>query len=306
MSSCVFGPVPSRRLGRSLGIDLVPFKTCTYDCIYCQLGRTTRKTAEKKEWIPVEKVLRDIKEKLETMPDYITFSGSGEPTLYSKIGELILGIKEMTSVPVAVLTNGSMLSDIGVQESLMEADLVIPSLDAGDEDIFKYVNRPHESITFKSMIEGLKNFRSKYSGECWLEIFLLGGVTGITSEVEKIAAITRDIMPDWIQLNTVSRPPAEDFAYPVLQSKMMEFAKIFGENCEVISEDNDIFKETHYRVTLDNVLGMLERRPCTIKDISTGLGLHENEVVKYVQKLLTNGKLKCVKRKEHVYYEGIH
>ncbi len=306
MSSCVFGPVPSRRLGRSLGIDLVPFKTCTYDCIYCQLGKTTRKTVEKKEWVPVEKVLRDIKEKLETRPDYITLSGSGEPTLYSRIGELIRCIKEMTSIPVAVLTNGSMLSDTGVQESLMDADLVIPSLDAGDADIFKYVNRPHESITFKSMTEGLKDFRSKYSGEYWLEIFLLGGVTGITSEVEKIAAIAHDIMPDRIQLNTVSRPPAEEFAYPVLQSKMMEFAKIFGKNCEVISEGNDIFKETHYRVTLDNVLEMLERRPCTIRDISTGLGLHENEVVKYVQKLLANGKLKCVKRKEHVYYEGVH
>ncbi len=306
MSSCVFGPVPSRRLGRSLGIDLVPFKTCTYDCIYCQLGKTTRKTVKKKEWVPVEKVLRDIKEKLKTRPDYITLSGSGEPTLYSRIGELIRGIKEMTSIPVAVLTNGSMLSDTGVQESLMEADLVIPSLDAGDTDIFKYVNRPHESVTFKSMTEGLKGFRSKYSGEYWLEIFLLGGVTGITSEVEKIAAIAHDIMPDRIQLNTVSRPPAEEFAYPVLQSKMMEFAKIFGKNCEVISEGNDIFKETHYRVTLDNVLEMLERRPCTIRDISTGLGLHENEVVKYVQKLLANGKLKCVKRKEHVYYEGVH
>jgi len=122
----IFGPVPSRRLGRSLGVDLVPFKTCTYDCIYCQLGRTTNKTAERREWVPLNEVLAELQDKLATKPDYITLSGSGEPTLYSRLDDLIDRIRSMTDVPVAVLTNGSLLWQKEVRRQLMDAHLVIP------------------------------------------------------------------------------------------------------------------------------------------------------------------------------------
>jgi len=154
---CLYGPVPSRRLGRSLGIDLVPFKTCTYDCIYCQLGKTTNKTTERLNYVPVADVLREVREKLSTGVgcDYISMAGSGEPTLHASLGELISKIKEMTDIPVAVITNGSLLYLPEVRESLLKADLVIPSLDAGDAQLFEYVNRPHENIVFERMIEGL-------------------------------------------------------------------------------------------------------------------------------------------------------
>jgi wyosine [tRNA(Phe)-imidazoG37] synthetase (radical SAM superfamily) len=163
MSSQIFGPVPSRRLGRSLGVDLVPLKTCTYDCIYCQLGRTTCKTMERKEWVPLDGVLESLKEKLSSKPDYITLSGSGEPTLYSRIDKLIDQIKAMTDVPVAVLTNGSLLSHEDVRKQLMAADLVIPSLDAGDEAMFRLINRPHEEISFPQMLDGLIDFAAIFA-----------------------------------------------------------------------------------------------------------------------------------------------
>ncbi|MCK4583355.1 radical SAM protein, partial [Candidatus Bathyarchaeota archaeon] len=161
----IFGPVPSRRLGRSLGVDLVPFKTCTCDCIYCQLGRTTNKTIERKEWVPTDSVIEQFKEKLDSNPDYITLSGSGEPTLFSQLEELISRIKDITDIPVAVLTNGSLLWLPEVRRTLKPADLVVPSLDAGSNQIFQYVNRPHHDITFSKMLEGLVKFRDEYDGK---------------------------------------------------------------------------------------------------------------------------------------------
>ncbi|NMC21094.1 MAG: radical SAM protein, partial [Thermogutta sp.] len=169
MTKHIFGPVPSRRLGRSLGVDLVPFKTCSYDCIYCQLGRTTCKTIERKTWVPLELVLEELEEKLHTRPDYITLSGSGEPTLFSPLDKLIEGIRALTDIPIVALTNGSLLSDSDVQAALLPADLVIPSLDAGNEAAFQLVNRPHEDLAFDRMLEGLVAFRRRFPKEYWLE-----------------------------------------------------------------------------------------------------------------------------------------
>ncbi|HBO43222.1 MAG TPA: radical SAM protein, partial [Planctomycetaceae bacterium] len=168
MNHFVFGPVPSRRLGRSLGVDLVPFKTCSYDCIYCQLGPTNCRTVERREWVPLNDVLRELKSKLNPPPDYITLSGSGEPTLYSRLDELINRIKDMSDVPVAVLTNGSLLWRDDVRRQLAAADLVMPSLDAGNPATFELVNRPHEAIAFEQMLSGLIAFRQSYRGRFWL------------------------------------------------------------------------------------------------------------------------------------------
>jgi wyosine [tRNA(Phe)-imidazoG37] synthetase (radical SAM superfamily) len=204
----IYGPVPSRRLGRSLGIDLVPFKTCTYDCIYCQLGRTTNKTMERRSYVPIEDIIGELKIKLATgeHPHYITIAGSGEPTLHSEIGELIVRIKAMTKIPVTVLTNGSLLFMPEVRAALMQADLVIPSLDAGDETMFRYVNRPHPEISFDRMVNGLIDFTRDFPGDVWLEVLLLFGITGMADETRKIAAYAERIGPQRVQLNTVCRP----------------------------------------------------------------------------------------------------
>ena len=291
----VYGPVPSRRLGRSLGVDLVPYKICTYDCIYCQLGRTTNKTMEREEYVAVEEVLAELERKLaaEDIPDYISLAGSGEPTLNSGIGDLIRKIKELADIPVAVLTNGSLLWMSEVQEALMAADLVLPSLDAGDEPLFRYVNRPHERITFEPMVEGLAEFTTRFPGEVWLEVLLLADVTGIPSEVKKIAALVKRIAPACVQLNTVSRPPAEESASPLSTEQMLAMRGLFPGRVDIISESRQTGPHTPALSNArdEDILALLSRRPCTCEDVAGGLGIHVTEAVKHLEPLIAAGKV---------------
>jgi len=303
MASQIFGPVPSRRLGRSLGVDLVPFKTCTYDCIYCQLGRTTRKTVERKEWVPLDGVLEELNEKLSTKPDYITLSGSGEPTLFSRLDELVDRIKAITRVPVAVLTNGSLLWQKDVRRQLMNADLVIPSLDAGDETIFRLVNRPHEQVSFEQMLGGLIDFRREFRGEYWLEIFVIGAYTGVPEELTRVAKCVDRIRPDRIQLNTVTRPPAEEYAVGVSSERLTELTSIFHPRAEIIADFRGVHRRTEFLAGREEILQMLRRRPCSVDDIADGLGMHRNEVIKYIEELNTENLLEESRRAEKLYYK---
>lgn len=298
----IFGPVPSRRLGRSLGIDLVPFKTCTYDCIYCQLGVTTNHTMERKEWFPFKDIISELKGKLDTGPDYITLGGSGEPTLYSKIGELIEGIRSLTDIPIAVLTNGSLLWRKEVRQQLINADLVIPSLDAGDQSMFQAVNRPVPDIAFEKMVEGLIAFRSEYGGGFWLELFLMDGYNSTIDEARKIADRVSEIKPDRVQLNTVTRPPSEEYARASTKQQLKELSKLFKPQAEVIADFRGVHKEADFRSTQDDIVRMLQRRPCTMTDISDGLAMHRNETVKYIEELFESGLLEQKKIKGETYY----
>jgi wyosine [tRNA(Phe)-imidazoG37] synthetase (radical SAM superfamily) len=303
----IYGPVPSRRLGLSLGVDLVPFKTCTYDCIYCQLGRTTHKTAERHEYVPMADVLAELEQKLADgpVPDYVTLSGSGEPTLNECIGQLIGEIKKLTYIPIAILTNGSLLWQRQVQDALMEADLVLPSLDAGDDFLFRYVNRPHREITFDRMVHGLTEFTQRFSKPVWLEVFLLAGVTAILSEVEKIAALARRIQPQRVQLNTVSRPPSEKFAIPVSWNQMQEFTHLFDGKAEAISEDHKSRSPVLREATDADILALLSRRPCTVQGVSAGLGLHVGETAKRLQALVEAGSVTTVQNNKTIFYETV-
>lgn len=301
----VYGPVPSRRLGRSLGIDLVPFKVCTYDCVYCQLGRTIKNRIEPKEYVPLDTVVEEARRKLDFLPkpDYITLSGSGEPTLYSRIGELIEHLKSFTDVPVAVITNGSLLWKPEIRKRLSNADLVIPSLDAGDEILFKSINRPHKKIGFERMVDGLVTFRAEFSNTVWLEIFLLGGMNAIPSEVEKIAAITRKIKPDKIHLNTVARPPAEEFAFPVKPGAMREYEKMFSGKREIIKTIRKTRRNGSVFTASDqDVLELLARRPCAITDIANGLSIPPNEAIKHVDSLLAQNNVLQIQKDGALFY----
>jgi wyosine [tRNA(Phe)-imidazoG37] synthetase (radical SAM superfamily) len=294
----VYGPVASRRLGRSLGIDLVPFKTCTYDCVYCQLGRTTNKTTVRKEYVAVGDVLEELERKLavEPAPDFISLAGSGEPTLNARIGDLIGKIKSLTDIPVAVLTNGSLLWVSEVQDALMGADVVLPSLDAGDDRLFRYVNRPHREIAFDRMVDGIAEFTKRFQGEIWLEVFLLGGVTGIPAEVEKIAALIRRIQPTRVQLNTVSRPPAEEFAFAVVRDQMERFRGLLPGTVEVTSGSGwgESPPSSARQATDADVLSLLSRRPCTAQDVAEGLDIHVTEALKHLEVLIARGKVNTV------------
>jgi wyosine [tRNA(Phe)-imidazoG37] synthetase (radical SAM superfamily) len=302
----IFGPVPSRRLGRSLGVDLVPFKTCTYDCIYCQLGQTTDKTVERREWAPLDEVVDELKEKLALKPDYITLSGSGEPTLFSRLDELIGRIRSMTDVPIAVLTNGSLLWDDEVRRQLLDAHLVIPSLDAGCDEVFKAVNRPHDDISFQQMLEGLIAFRNEYHGKYWLEVFLLAGHTAVETELRKIIDCVGRIRPDRVQLNTATRPTAEDYAAMVPHEQMTRLAAKFAPPAEVIADYRGVHQQIAFKAGRDSVLEMIQRRPCSLEDIADGLVMHRNEVVKYIEELDAGGHLQKRTSGGKLFYSGKH
>lgn len=287
----VFGPVPSRRLGRSLGVDLVPLKTCSYDCVYCQLGRTTERTIQRKPWAPVDEVLAAVEGRLSTRPDYITLSGSGEPTLCIDIGHIIDRLKTMTDVPVAVLTNGSLLWQEEVRRELAPADLVIPSLDAACQATFQAVNRPCPEISFPQVLKGLLKFREIYQRALWLEVFLLEGFNDNDLELDALADCVRRIRPDRVQLNTVARPPAECAARAVPVDRMRRSAARFDPPAEVISRSAQPRSRHAAPSRCDDVLALLRRRPCTLLDIADGLALHPNEVAKYVEQLLAEGRI---------------
>ena len=301
---CTYGPVPSRRLGNSLGIDVVPFKKCSFDCIYCQLGRTTTKTVQRERYFPVSEILNDIHQALDddVSIDYITFSGSGEPTLNRDLGRIISMVKESTDIPVAVITNGSLLWKREVQEDLLHADLILPSQDAGADPLFQYINRPHSSLSLENIVDGLANFRSTFQGQMWLEIFLLGGVNAIQDEIEKIAAAVGRIRPDKVQLNTAVRPPAEPFVVPLSEEQMERFVDLFPCPAEIIA-DYDRPSEKHIVSTIPSrVQELLKRRPCTIEDMSSVLRIHRNELVKYLDALQKEGTIKSSRHDGRVYF----
>ena len=301
----VFGPVPSRRLGRSLGIDLAPFKTCTYDCIYCQLGRTTELTDERRAWVDITGIETELEKKLAADPDYITIGGSGEPTLHNGIGGLISLIKNVSDIPVAVLTNGSLLWREDVREDLMKADLVIPSLDAGDQGTFEAINRPVPTISFEKMAEGIASFARAFPGECLLEVFIVEGVNSSIDDAKRIAEWARTIGPDGIQLNTVSRPPAEPHAVRASMTRLEDISRLFDPPAEVIAEHPSRDDSGERQASEQSIIELLGRRPCTIDDIARGLDIHIHEAIKHVNNLTRRGVVGTTKRGDAVYYHVI-
>jgi wyosine [tRNA(Phe)-imidazoG37] synthetase (radical SAM superfamily) len=283
----IFGPVLSRRLGRSLGVDLMPFKTCNYDCIYCEQGRTTHHTNSRKNYVPVALILEELSHFLASNPepDYVTLSGAGEPTLHAGLGEIVQGIKTMTDIPLALITNGSLLCDPALRDDLRRVDLVMPSLDAGNASLFNYINRPVTGISFDEMLNGLIAFRDSFPKQIWLEVMLLAGVSSGESEVREIAECVRRIRPDRVQLNTVVRPPSETFALPVSNNRLEILAELFIPRAEVIAEYKGPSYQLESSPKATQVLELLERRPCTLKEIAGALGLRMMETAKLLQYL---------------------
>lgn len=302
-TSYVFGPVPSRRLGRSLGVDLVPYKVCSFDCVYCQVGRTTDKTIQRRRFMPEADVLTDVVEKLRNVPrpDYITLSGSGEPTLHKGLREIIEGIKRVTDVPVAVLTNGSLLFDNTVRDACAKADLVMPSLDAGDETVFQKINRPAAGLTLDKIVEGMVAFRSEFRGPIWLEVFLIGGINSDAEHVEKIYTLAGRVRPEKIQLNTAVRPTSEAGIAPLSEAALAEIAGRLGPTAEVIADFRHVHEEAAFAAKGEEILDMIRRRPVTLKDIAAGLGIHPNEASKYVEELLSKKLIRKERRAERDY-----
>lgn len=301
--SHLFGPVPSRRLGRSLGVDLTPFKTCTLDCIFCQLGRTTVKTAERREYVPTNSVTKEIEAwlKIDGKADYITLSGSGEPTLHNRFGEIIDFIHECTKIPVALLTNGTTLHLPAVRSAAARADVVKVTLSAWDQKSFEHIHRPCVDVTFRRLANGERRLRDEFWGQIWMEVFLLGGINSTRADVQRIAKVARQIKPDRIQLNTCIRPSAEDFAFAVEKEQMAELAKIFDPPAEVIAESHATQRSAG-RTNETIIFDMLRRRPCTAAQIANAFGMHLNEVSKHVGALIQAGRIRAERRNLEVYF----
>lgn len=236
----IYGPVKSRRLGLSLGVSPLPYKICSFNCVYCQLGRTENLSVERKEYLPPEEIIAELESWLQSNKNeekrlnYITLSGLGEPTLNIKIADLISKIKKITLVPVAVITNASLLNLLEVRQALNRADLIVPSLDAVSPSVFKRINRPLEEIKIEGIIEGLVNLRREFRGQIWLEVMLLSGINDDLRQIRKLKDVVDRINPDKIQLNSPVRTTAEPNLLSVDKNKLEEIKEILGERCEII------------------------------------------------------------------------
>ena len=292
--SRIFGPVPSRRLGRSLGVDVVPYKTCTFNCVYCECGVTTDLTCERREFFPLEEIVDEFNDSLAeipTPPEVVTLSGAGEPTLYSRLGELIDTIRSSTGIPVAVITNSSLLFMPEVRDELGRADIVLPSLDAALAGPFSRMNRPHRSITLERMIEGLGTFLDGYQGKVLFEILLLEGYNTDDEDLEALASFLGRYRVDSIQLNTAVRPGTEEGIVPLSQKRLEGICGSFGPRCEIVASVGTRASHEEF-ASADRILSMIERRPCTAEDIHRALGVPIQGVIKLLGIMIENGSVR--------------
>lgn len=303
MKKHVFGPVPSRRFGRSLGIDCNEPKTCTLDCVFCQLGPTTHKTISPQAPVKTETILQEIRDWLnqDGQADVLTFSGSGEPTLHPGLGDIMDGIRSICSLKVLLLTNGTLLHRREVREAAQKADMVKYSLSAWDEDSFETINRPHPDLSFETLLNGLQTFRPQFSGELFQETFVIQDVNDTPEAMKRIAGFSETIRPDRMQLNTAVRPPAQSWVQPVRAEKLQQLARSFDPPAEIIAEfRSDGHPEA--QIAAEGILEMLKRRPCTLEDVAQSFSLHPNEATKYLGRLLRRGEVRAETRGEATYY----
>jgi wyosine [tRNA(Phe)-imidazoG37] synthetase (radical SAM superfamily) len=294
----IFGPVPSRRLGRSLGIDVIAPKTCTFDCLYCESGKTTVLSLERQQFVEPDEVLRELEAYFRENPrgaDVLTFSSAGEPTLYLGLGVLLKAIKgRFRHLPVVVLTNGSLLWDPRVRHELLLADRVVPSLDAVDKEVFARLNRPHQDLELEAIVEGLKAFRREYRGQFHLEILLVAGMNDAREHLKALARVAETLRPDRVELNTVVRPPAYSGVGGCSLEQMRAAAGLFPEGrTEVIGSFAATAQEASGQGLSDRIAELLRRRPCTSEEMAASLAVSLEAVENELHRLEQHGILKA-------------
>jgi wyosine [tRNA(Phe)-imidazoG37] synthetase (radical SAM superfamily) len=297
----VFGPVPSRRLGQSLGIDTIPLKTCNWNCVYCQLGRTIPLIHERREYYPRSEILDEVKAALANHQsgeiDWVTFVGSGEPTLHSSIGWLIRQTKKLTDLPVAVITNGSLLYQPDVRQELASADVVMPSLDAGTARLFRQLIRPHPEASFDRLVNGLIAFRQVYSGKLWVELMLMRGLNDNVEALQAIAAILRRLDPDEVHINLPTRPPAETWVEPADEEGLMRARAILGEIAKVIHPTEGSFDLSGCASVTDAVIAIITRHPMRQEELERSLTRWApDRVTEALAELVATGRAQVVER----------
>jgi len=304
MAKYVFGPVPSRRLGFSLGVDIIPAKYCCFDCIYCQIGKTTNVEMARKSFIDPYKIIDEITDAVNKTEhiDSITFSGSGEPTLNSDLGTMIEEVKRTTDIPVSVITNGALLYLDEVRKDLMLADVVLPSLDAVSEDIFRYINRPHSFIEIDTIIRGLKSFRNEYQGKIWLEVMLIKDVNDTREELTKLKEIVAELNVDKLQLNTVTRPPAKESTGRLTKDDLEKACEYLGGPCEIICNFEKSLKHYTKEDWSQKILEILQRRSLTLDDIIKITGISFTKAKNRLEMLEKEGQIKSYFFDDNIFY----
>ena len=293
----VFGPVLSKRLGNSLGIDVIPHKTCSYNCIYCQLGSEENTITDLTNYYSVDEIIYELKEALLNNKniDYITFTGLGEPTLYKDLKKLIYEIKQITDIPVCIITNGSLLYKQEMRSNLLLADLIIPSLDAGNEETFKFIDNPNKEIDFYKMVEGLIEFKKVFKGEYWLEIFLLKDINDNEDELDDIIKIVKKIKPDRIQLITATRRVANEKAKALTDEELKKIRKYFNSKCDIeidIPNISENHKGNTRILTEEDIVNFLIRQPDTAYIIAKSFNENERKVKELLDLLIKKNKVR--------------
>lgn len=292
----------------SLGVDLVPRKVCSLNCVYCEVGNTTKLTTQRMKYIPAEKITEELQHYFShhPAPDYITFSGYGEPTLNSEIEKIIQFIKEnKPEIPIAVLTNGTLLSSPKVRSELLIADLVLPSLDAATQKCFESINQPAKGLEINEYIRGIIDFRKVFNGQIWLEIFILPGYNNSKSELDALKNALIKIQPDRVQLNTLDRP-GRIKGLNAATIEELEKIKNYWQlnNTEIIAAAGNRQYLSSYRNEMENaILGTIARRPCTGDDLAKILGTHVNEINKYMKTLEDKNKVECIREERGIFYK---
>ncbi len=307
----LFGPVPSRRLGMSLGIDLIPKKVCSLNCVYCEVGKSTKLTLDRMEYVKFDHVIAELKEFMSKQPkiDYITFSGSGEPTLNSRIGDVLTFVKtNYPHIKTAILTNGTLFFNPKLRAELLQADVILPSLDAVSQEVFEQIDRPDSNLKIETYIQGLIDLRKEYQGKIWLEVFLLKDYNDSKEELDLLKNAIQKINPDSIQLNTLDRPGTVPGLIPLSKSELQEIVNYWNlPNVEIIAAAQERTSVESYSGDIETAIKeTIARRPCTLDDLHRFLGIHVNEINKYLGTLEANEIIKTVQLERGIFYELKH
>lgn len=307
----LFGPVVSRRLGISLGVDIVPYKHCSLNCVYCEVSRTTHLTLKRKSFFPITEIIEELDDFMKDKPelDYITFSGAGEPTLNLELGQIITYIK--TNYPdykLALITNGTLLTEPELRQEVLSCDLILPSLDAASQQSFEIINRPHAKLDIHEIIKGLSELRDEYRGQMWLEIFIVPGINDHLLELEMLKASIRKINPDLVQLNSLDRPGAEQWVEPTIYLALEEIRAILQDGLKTPVE---IIAKTHQEnfITLSEekliteLTELLQKDMYSKQELAKEMQIHVNEVSKLLQYLAFRENLKVQHTKKGIFYQ---
>ncbi len=305
LAAPVFGPVRSRRLGLSLGVDPLVPKTCSFDCLYCEIGPTTCHTLERRAYRPLEEIEKALREKLSEPGlhfEVLTFAGSGEPMLHAQFGELVACARRLTDRPLCLLTNSSLFFREDVRREVQGVDILLPSLDAAREETFKRLNRPVPGLSVEKIIEGLATLRAEHPGEMWLEIMLVSGVNDREEDIEALVEAVSRIRPHRVQLNTVDRPPAYAEARALPLERLREIAARFTPQAEVISREALKAVSSRRPVSQEEILALLEHRPCPSEEIAQALGYDFRETLGALEEMVKKGLLRTKVHERRVFY----